>query len=65
MSEAGMVEKAPLIAETAAGFADRVVAAHRWDADDRTPRWIREALVGRGGGSASSDHAGAACQVAN
>lgn len=46
MSEHGLCEKPEFAAESGPGFADRVVSAHAWAEDDRTPGWIREALLG-------------------
>ncbi len=50
MREHGLREKPELTGELdgngGAAFADRLIRAHDWPADDRTPRWIREALQG-------------------
>lgn len=42
----GPREKPSLAAGVGPGYADRAVAAHDWAGDDRTPRWVREALFG-------------------
>lgn len=47
MAAARLVEKSPLSVEMALGVADRLVAAHRLDAETRTPAWVRPHLIQR------------------
>jgi hypothetical protein len=46
LRDAGLTEKPALPADNAADLVARVLAAHRWDGDDRTPGWIRQRLGG-------------------